>query len=160
MARATKASAKRTTTAATPKRKPGRPVGAKTRAIAPAKKTAPAARQTTRRTVTRATATPAPVRMNKAELEAQVVKLERSIERLRKQNAELKQALKAAPQAEPAKAAGKPTAKAAAKPAAHTRKSTDKTETAPTKRGRRSKAEIAAVEATEEAKVEQDDTGA
>ena len=70
-----------------PKKRLGRPPGSKNRV--PAK-----AAGTTRST--RKAAAPAAPRLNKAELEAQLVKLERTVARLRKQNAELKQAAKEA----------------------------------------------------------------
>ena len=126
MARATKTTTTRPSAAAVaPKKKIGRPVGSKNRVPA-----SPAAAQ--KPAVRRAAAAPAPVRMNKAELEAKILKLERSLARARAQNAELKQALKEVPQ--PARAE-------TAQPAA----TSTKTST-PAKRGRRSNAEIAAAE--------------
>lgn len=114
MARATKttrASAKRATEP-TPKKRLGRPLGSKNRVPTPARaKSAPAS--ATKRGAVRKAAPAAP-KMNKAELEAQVLKLERSIARLRKQNTELK----AAAREEPAEA---PKPVAAPKRAAATR---------------------------------------
>ena len=100
------------------KRKPGRPIGSTN-----ARKSAPAAkasRPSAKRATTAKPAARAP-KPNKAELEAQVGKLERSIARLREKNKELKQAvadgrehqdtlesqLAAKPVAEPAKPARK-----------------------------------------------------
>lgn len=82
-----------------PKKRLGRPPGSKNRV--PAKAKTGAARSG------RKAAVPAAPRLNKAELEAQVAKLERTVARLRKQNAELKQAAQeaaAAPEPEPAPA--------------------------------------------------------
>ena len=93
MARSTKTtrtSAKRTPEPASRKRL-GRPLGSKNKVTSATKaKAAPVAR-TTRAAPRRTTGAPAP-KLNKAELEQQVVKLERTIVRLRKQNADLKQA--------------------------------------------------------------------
>ena len=93
-----------------PKKRLGRPPGSKNRV--PAKAKAGAARSA------RKSAPPAAPRLNKAELEAQVAKLERAGARLRKQNAELKQAAKeAAPAPEPEPApTRKPRRTAAAAP--------------------------------------------
>ena len=130
MARATKTTTTRPSAAAVaPKKKIGRPVGSKNRVPASPRSKAAAAAQ--KPAVRRAAAAPAPVRMNKAELEAKILKLERSLARARAQNAELKQALKEVPQ--PARAE-------TAQPAATS------TKTSPAKRGRRSNAEIAAAE--------------
>ncbi len=82
-----------------PKKRLGRPPGSKNRV--PAKAKAGAARSVRKRAV------PAAPRLNKAELEAQLAKLERTVKRLRKQNAELKQAAReatAAPEPDPAPA--------------------------------------------------------
>lgn len=91
MARSTKttrSSARRAPEPA-PKKRPGRPLGSKNRVKSPTSaKAVPVARTT--RAAPRKTAAPAP-KLNKAELEAQIVRLERTIVRLRKQNAELKQ---------------------------------------------------------------------
>ncbi|NPD68211.1 hypothetical protein HN018_24930 (plasmid) [Lichenicola cladoniae] len=60
---------------------------------------------------------PAAPKLNKAELEAHIIKLERTIDRLRKQGAEMKQAAKAPaaePSAAPAEAAVKKTRRAKA----------------------------------------------
>ena len=79
------------------KKRLGRPPGSKNRV--PTKAKAGAARSA------RKLAVPAAPRLNKAELEAQLAKLERMVARLRKQNAELKQAAQetaAAPEPEPA----------------------------------------------------------
>lgn len=98
----TRAPAKRTPEPA-PKKRVGRPVGSKNRVPAAAvtkARSAPAPVQ--KRTAARK-APPAAPKLNKAELEAQVVKLERTIARLRKQNAEMKQtARQPAPAPEPA----------------------------------------------------------
>ncbi len=67
-----------------PKRKPGRPLGSTN-----AKKPAP---PSTKKTAALKLATRAP-KPNKAELEAQVSKLERSVSRLREKNKELKLAM-------------------------------------------------------------------
>jgi predicted RNase H-like nuclease (RuvC/YqgF family) len=67
-----------------PKRKPGRPLGSTN-----AKKPAPAS---ARKTAASKPAARAP-KLNKAELEAQVAKLERSVSRLREKNKELKLAM-------------------------------------------------------------------
>jgi len=69
----------------------GRPPGTKNGVRATRKTTAPAA---AKRAVVRKSAPAAP-KLNKAELEAQIIKLERTIDRLRKQGAEMKQAAKA-----------------------------------------------------------------
>ncbi len=96
-----------------PKKRLGRPPGSKNRIPA---KAAGAARST------RNAAAPAAPRLNKAELEAQVAKLERTVARLRKQNAGLKQAAEeaaAAPEPEPTR---KPRRTAAAPKTARTRR--------------------------------------
>ncbi len=129
MARATKTTTTRSSAAqVAPKKKIGRPVGSKNRVPASPRSKAAAAPQ--KPAVRRPVAAPAPVRMNRAELEAQILKLERSLARARAQNAELKQALKDVPQ---------PAGTATARPAA-----TSTTTSIPAKRGRRSNAEIAA----------------
>ena len=93
MARSTKTtrvSTKRASEPA-PRKHLGRPPGSKNKVTSAAKaKAAPVAHTT--RTAPKATAASATPKLNKAELEQQVVKLERSIVRLRKQNTELKQA--------------------------------------------------------------------
>lgn len=97
MARSTKttaAAAKRAPEPA-PKKRIGRPVGSKNRA--PVAKTKPARAAATPQKAGRKVAAPATPKMNKAELEAQVVKLERTIARLRKANADLKQTARAEP---------------------------------------------------------------
>ena len=91
MARSTKTtrtSARRTPEPTTKKRL-GRPLGSKNRAASAVNaKAAPVARTT--RAASRKVASPAAPKLSKAELEAQVIRLERTITRLRKQNAELK----------------------------------------------------------------------
>ena len=145
MARATKAATtRRPAAAAEPKKKIGRPLGSKNRVSAAAKvKNVATARKPVSRRVSTA---PAQIRMNKAELEAQVAKLERSLARVRTQNAELKQALKEAEL--PAKAAT-PLPSASAKTAGKNIGST------PAKRGRRTKAEMAAAEKAQETEADQ-----
>lgn len=97
----TRAPAKRTPEPA-PKKRVGRPVGSKNRVPASVTKTRSAPAPVQKRTAARKSAPVAP-KLNKAELEAQVVKLERTIARLRKQNAEMKQtARQPAPAPEPA----------------------------------------------------------
>ncbi|MGI4794185.1 MAG: hypothetical protein ACRYG8_08915 [Janthinobacterium lividum] len=71
-----------------PKKRIGRPVGSKNRTPSKAKAAPVAA---AKRTVAKKVAAPAAPKLNKAELEHQVIKLERTIARLRKQNADLKQ---------------------------------------------------------------------
>ena len=146
MARAAKATTtRRSATVAVPKKKIGRPVGLKNRVTASLKGKAAAAPKRT--VVRRASATPAPIRMNKAELEVQVIKLERSLARARAQTAELKQALKGAHQ---------PAATATARPETATTKTTRKKATStPVKRTRRTKAEMAAAEQAENAEADQ-----
>lgn len=68
----------------TPKKRIGRPPGSKNRVAA-----APVA--SVKRATPKKAAAPAASKLNKAELEYQVIKLERTIARLRKQNAEFKQ---------------------------------------------------------------------
>ena len=101
-----------------PKKRLGRPPGSKNRVPAKAK-------ADTSRSARKPAAAAAP-RLKKAELEAQVTRLERAVARLRKQNAELKQAAKetaAAPEPEPAPApARKPRRTAAAPKAARARR--------------------------------------
>ena len=92
MARSTKTTrnSTRRTPEPAPRKRLGRPPGSKNRVkLSTSTKAVPVVR-TVRAAPRRTTAAPAP-KLNKAELEAQVVKLERSIARLRKQNAELKQ---------------------------------------------------------------------
>ncbi len=91
----------RTVADAAPKRRPGRPPGVKNRVKAtPAK--------ATRTTKATAAAKAAPKR-NKAELEAHVIKLERTVARLREQNKEMKRAAAApAETPEPPAAVAKP----------------------------------------------------
>ena len=92
MARATKTTrpSGRRTPDPVPRKRPGRPLGSKNKVAAVTKANIPPVARTARQVrKTPAVATP---RLNKAELEAQVVKLERTIARLRKQNTELKQA--------------------------------------------------------------------
>ena len=74
-----------------PKKRLGRPVGSKNR-VPTAAKTKAAAASSPKRAVGRKAAAPAAPKMSKADLEAHVVKLERTVARLRKQTAELKQA--------------------------------------------------------------------
>ena len=72
-----------------PKKRLGRPLGSKNRVTSAGKaKAAPVA--STGHGVSKKTAAPVVPKLNKAELEHQVIKLERTIARLRKQNAELK----------------------------------------------------------------------
>lgn len=74
-----------------PRKQLGRPPGSKNKVTSAAQaKATPVARTT--RIAPRAAAASATPKLNKAELEQQVVKLERTITRLRKQNTELKQA--------------------------------------------------------------------
>ena len=94
MARTTKptrASARQTAEPA-PKKRPGRPAGTKNRIPASKARSAPAA--PAKRVVARRSEAPAAPKLNKAELEAQVVKLERTVARQRKQIAELKQTVR------------------------------------------------------------------
>lgn len=118
MARATATKSRTTHKAAAEapsKRRPGRPAGSKNR-TAIASVPASSREAKTRRTQN-AKAAAAP-KMNKAELEAHVAKLERTVARLRAQNKELKRAvadaaeqrdaLEAAQQAKPAFRATKP----------------------------------------------------
>ena len=91
----TRSSSRRATEPA-PKKRLGRPPGSKNRVPAKAKADTP---RSARKSVA-----PAAPRLNKAELEAQLARLERAVARLRKQNAELKHAAKeaaAAPEPEP-----------------------------------------------------------
>ena len=90
----------------TPNPKRGRPPGSKNRVPAePSKTTKAAARKASSRK-----APPAMPKLNKAELEAQLVKLERTVSRLREQNKELKrQVREGAEAAELTAAAPKPT---------------------------------------------------
>ena len=97
----TRAPAKRAPEPA-PKKRVGRPVGSKNRVPATVTKARSAPAPVQKRTAARK-APPAAPKLNKAELEAQVVKLERTVARLRKQNAEMKQAARQpAPAPEPA----------------------------------------------------------
>ena len=107
-----RSSKKITPTAAATKPR-GRPVGSKNGVRATRKAVAPAA---VKRGVVRKTAPVAP-KLNKAELEAHIIKLERTIDRLRKQGVEMKQAAKASsakPAAAPVEAAVKRTPRAKA----------------------------------------------
>jgi len=102
-----RSSKKTTPTAAATKRR-GRPVGSKNGVRATRKAVAPAA---AKGAVARKTALAAP-KLNKAELEAHIIKLERTIDRLRKQGVEMKHAAKASsakPAAAPVEAAVKKT---------------------------------------------------
>jgi exonuclease VII small subunit len=101
---------------AVPKRRPGRPLGSKNRKAVASVLGSSSKAKTSRSPTTRAAiATP---RLNKAELEARVAKLERTLTRLREQNKELKRAaldaaeqrdaLEAARQAKSAARAAKP----------------------------------------------------
>ena len=74
-----------------PGKRLGRPPGSKNRVKPSAPTTAASVARTTR-AAPRKAAAPAAPKLSKAELEHQVVKLERTIARLRKQNAELKHA--------------------------------------------------------------------
>ncbi len=147
MARATKtATTRRSAPAAEPKKKIGRPAGSKNRvASGPKSKSAAAPKKPA---TSRASATPAPVRMNKAELEAHVVKLERGLARAKAQNAELKKALKEAQQP------GKP---ATAPPPAEAKTTRKKTSGTPAKRTRRTKAEMAAAAQAQEPETDSSD---
>ena len=140
MARATKpATTRRSAPAAEPRKKIGRPAGSKNRvASGPKSKSAAAPKKTA---TSRASATPTPVRMNKAELEAHVVKLERGLARAKAQNAELKKALKEAQQ---------PTKSAVAPPAAKAKTTRKKGGSTAVKRTRRTKAEMAAAAQAQE----------
>lgn len=128
-ATATRSSAKTKPTAAAPKRR-GRPVGSKNTVGKASKAQSPAATKST----TPRKAAPAAPKLNKSELEAHIIKLERTIERLRKQGAEMKQTAKASaaePAAAPAKAAPKKTLRTkalatASAPAAKLRRITEK----------------------------------
>ncbi|MGI4796582.1 MAG: hypothetical protein ACRYG8_21485 [Janthinobacterium lividum] len=90
MAHATKptSSPGRKAVEAAPKKRLGRPPGSKNKAVSKPKAAA-ASVAAGRAAPKRATAAVAPT-LNKAELEQQIIKLERTIARLRKQNAELK----------------------------------------------------------------------
>ena len=101
----------------TPKR--GRPPGSKNRIAAEPRKTT---RQTARTAASRK-APPATPKPSKAELEAQVVKLERTVSRLREQNKELKRLVRdAAETAELAAAAREPTRRSSRVAAARSRR--------------------------------------
>lgn len=128
-ATATRSSAKYKPTVAAPKRR-GRPVGSKNGVGKTSKAKAPAAT----RSATVRKAAPAAPKLSKAELEAHIIKLERTINRLRKQGAEMKQTAKALA-AEPATALAKATPKktprtkanaTASAPAAKPRRATKK----------------------------------
>lgn len=96
-------SSKKTAPVAPAKKPRGRPPGSKNGVRATSNAKAPAA---VKRAVVRKTVLAAP-KLNKAELEAHIIKLERTIDRLRKQGAEMKQAAKvssAAPAAAPVEA--------------------------------------------------------
>ena len=138
IATSTRSSKKTTPTPATKKPR-GRPPGSKNGVRTTSKAKAPAA---AKRAVVRKTAPAAP-KLNKAELEAHIIKLERTIDRLRKQGAEMKQAAKAPaakPAAAPVEAAVKKTrrAKAVAEaptPVAKPRRSTKKNAAMPASSG-------------------------
>ena len=140
MARATKpATTRRSAPAAEPKKRIGRPAGSKNRvASGPKSKSAAAPKKPA---MSRALATPAPLRMNKAELEAQLVKLERGLARAKAQNTELKKALKEAQQ---------PTGSAVEPPMAVSNPVRKKASSTPAKRTRRTKAEMAAAAQAQE----------
>ncbi|NPD68203.1 hypothetical protein HN018_22480 (plasmid) [Lichenicola cladoniae] len=106
-------SSKKITPTDAAKKPRGRPPGSKNGVRATSKAKAPAA---VKRAAVRKSAPAAP-KLNKAELEAHVIKLERTIDRLRKQGAEMKQAAKlstAKPAAAPVEAAVKKTRRAKA----------------------------------------------
>ncbi|NPD69881.1 hypothetical protein HN018_27695 (plasmid) [Lichenicola cladoniae] len=92
-------SSKKTAPTEAAKKPRGRPPGSKNGVRATSKAKAPVA---AKRAVVGKTTSAAP-KLNKAELEAHIIKLERTIDRLRKQGAEMKQAAK--PAAAPAEAA-------------------------------------------------------
>ncbi|MGI4747207.1 MAG: hypothetical protein ACRYFY_14375 [Janthinobacterium lividum] len=123
-------SSKKTTPTAAAKKPLGRPPGSKNGVRATNKAKAPAA---VKRAVVRKTA-PAAQKLNKAELEAHIIKLGRTIDRLRKQGAEMKQTAKeaaATPAAAPVEAVVKKTRRAkavaeASTPVAKPRRSTRK----------------------------------
>lgn len=108
------------------KRKPGRPVGSTNAKKAASATSAKATAKATAKRSASLKAAPAP-RLNKAELEIQVGKLERTIARLRDKNKELKQAaiearnhldtLEAELASKPAAETRKPARKARSKPA-------------------------------------------
>ena len=116
----TNRTAARTTPAPAPKRL-GRPVGSKNKVPSATKTRAKIAVATSKRAAAGQPAASATPKMSKADLEMHVVKLERSIARLRKQNAELKQTARddaaEAPAAKPARATKPKAAPAKAKPA-------------------------------------------
>ncbi len=87
----------------TPKPKRGRPFGSKNRLPAEPTKTTRAAA----RTASARKSPPAAPKLSKAELEAQLVKLERTVSRLREQNKELKHVVREG--AETAESAAAPT---------------------------------------------------
>ena len=110
------------TTGAEQKRRPGRPVGSKNRVLSSSKAKPLAA---------------ASPKMNKLELEAHVVKLERTITRLRQQNKDLKLAATEQPKiVETAKKPAKPAS--SAKPAKTAPRSAKAVVAAPVKTRRRS----------------------
>jgi hypothetical protein len=122
MARAASRKTTRTTEAAEQKRRPGRPAGSKNRVMALSK------------AKPRVVASP---KMNKVELEAHVVKLERTVTRLREQNKELK--LAAAAPSKIAEAPKKPAKLAkSVKPAKSAPRSAKAAVAAPVKTRRRS----------------------
>ncbi len=86
--------------------------------------------------------------MNKAELEAEVIKLERGLARAKAQNIELKKAIKEAQQ---------PTQSAVAPPAAEAKTTRKKASSTPAKRTRRTKAEIAAAAQAQEPEAKSSD---
>ena len=133
MARATKTirtSARRELGPA-PKKRIGRPLGSKNRTkSASAAKAAPITRTT--RAAPRKTSAAAVPKSSKAELEQQVVKLERTIARLRKQNTELKQASR------------EEALEAAPAPVAKTRRAPKRAAASTTRRGGRAVTEPAA----------------
>lgn len=95
-----------------PKKRLGRPIGSKNHSSSNAKAAPVAA---AKRSVAKKAVAPATLKLNKAELEAQIVKLERTIARLRKQNTELKQTERA-DAVEAPKAAAAPVAVPSSKP--------------------------------------------
>ncbi len=110
------------------KRKPGRPVGSTNVKKSTSATAAKSTKLVTKRVVAPKAAARAP-KLNKAELEAQVGKLERSIGRLRDKNKELKQAVTEAREHQDtleAELATRPAAEVA-KPARKSRRSTAKT---------------------------------
>ncbi len=144
MARATKATTtRRSAKPAEPRKKIGRPLGSKNKVVAPAK--SKSQRASKKPLVRRAAAVPAAVRMNKADLEAHVVKLERGLARARTQTAELKKALKEAQQA---------SAKTAEPSSAPTKATRKRSSGNPVKRGRHPEAADASPEQAEGSEVD------